>query len=308
MNTVLYYDPLFLEHDTGDHPESPERLRAVLDHFEGDREGAPAFREPGSADPASLAAVHDRGYVDAVEAACERGGGFLDGDTPLSRQSYAAACRAAGAVIDAADDLAADRQKSAFALVRPPGHHARPAQGMGFCLFNNIAVAARHLQNEHGRRKVLIVDFDLHHGNGTQEIFYSDPDVVYLSIHRFPFYPGTGSARETGDGPGEGATVNIPVAADTPPGKIVGLFTDALIRTAEACKPEALLVSAGFDGYAHDPLGGFGLLPDHFRAIGAALRDTAGSWCQGKILTALEGGYSISGLPLCLEAYLQGLE
>ncbi len=306
MNTVFYYDPLFLEHETGEHPESPERLRAVLSHFDGRQDG-PVFRRPGRAARKSLILAHDARYVDAVEDLCSRGGGFLDGDTPVSEKSFEAAVHAAGAVLDAADELAAGRIASAFALVRPPGHHARPAQGMGFCLFNNIAVAARHLQEEHGAKKVLIVDFDLHHGNGTQEIFYHDPDVVYLSIHRFPFYPGTGSAGETGEGAGAGATVNVPVSGGIPPDESLGFFIAALDRTADAVLPDALLVSAGFDGYAHDPLGGLGFLPAHFREIGAALRKTADACCGGRILSALEGGYSISAMPVCLEAYLEGV-
>jgi acetoin utilization deacetylase AcuC-like enzyme len=304
---IFYYDPIFLEHDTGAHPERPERLSVILTHLKGVYGDDFRLHAPRRAAMEELTPVHDRAYLESVRAKCDGGGGALDGDTPVSPRSFEAALHAAGALLDGADVLAEGRDRFALALVRPPGHHARPAAGMGFCLINNIAVAARYLMQRHGLDRVLIADFDVHHGNGTQEIFYRDPDVFFLSMHRYPFYPGTGGTNETGEGPGEGKTLNLPVPLGTPPDEIVDAFTHALRSAARDHRPGMLLVSAGFDAFAEDPVGGLGLLPGHFADLGRAVRETAEEVCDGKVLTALEGGYSLTGLPLCLAAYLAAL-
>jgi acetoin utilization deacetylase AcuC-like enzyme len=177
---------------------------------------------------------------------------------------------------------------------------------MGFCLINNVAAAAAYLKERHGLERILIADFDVHHGNGTQEMFYRDGSVFFLSIHRFPFYPGTGRPDEKGEGPGSGATHNLPVEAGLPPTAFVDSFTGALHRAAKSHAPEAILVSAGFDAFAEDPVGGLGLLPEHYREIGRAIRGAAGRCCEGRVLSTLEGGYSLEGLPACLSAYAEG--
>ncbi len=307
MNTIFYYHPVFLEHNTGSHPECSDRLDVILSGLKEAYGKNLSIHTPRTASSGDMETLHDKSYLAHVEALCKRGGGFLDGDTPVSARSFEAALAAAGALFDGADALVEERARSVFALVRPPGHHARPAAGMGFCLINNIAVAADYLKKHHGLERILIADFDVHHGNGTQEMFYRDESVYFLSIHRFPFYPGTGSAAERGDGPGEGTTLNIPVPYGTPPDEIVRSFQRALEQAAAAHSPQALLVSAGFDGFAEDPVGGLGLRPEHYTAIGRALADTSETCRSGKILSTLEGGYSLNGLAPCLSGYVDGL-
>ncbi|MFH2001300.1 MAG: histone deacetylase [Planctomycetota bacterium] len=308
MDTTFFYHPVFLEHDNGPHPESPARLRVILSHLQEVFGERLRVTEPGTAAIEDLTGVHDRAYLESVARLCRNGGGDLDADTPVSLRSFEAALLGAGAMQGCADALMLGKTRSAFALVRPPGHHARPAAGMGFCVINNIAVAAEHLKRRHNVKRILIADFDVHHGNGTQEIFYRDASVFFLSIHRILFYPGTGGAIERGEGPGLGKTLNLPIMFGTPPHAFVDAFASGLRRASEAHDPEILLVSAGFDAYAHDPVGGLGLMPEHYRSIADSIRETAERFCNGKILTTLEGGYSLSGLPLCLEAYVRGLE
>ncbi len=308
MKTVFYYHPIFLEHETGPHPEQPKRLEKILSLLKQNKGEEFAPTAPGKADMGCVLAVHQQEYIESVDELCAEGGGFLDGDTPACARSFEAAMHAAGAVVEAADALAQSKAGAAFALVRPPGHHARPASGMGFCLINNVAVGAAHLLKKHDMERVLIVDFDVHHGNGTQEIFYEDPAVFFLSMHRYPFYPGTGGEDEVGKGDGRGKTLNVPVLYDTPPEKIMSSFRSALERAAAEHKPGMILVSAGFDAYAGDPIAGLGLQPEHYLKIGEAIRAVADVQCEGKVLSTLEGGYSLTGLPLCLDAYVDGIE
>ncbi|MHC4945480.1 MAG: histone deacetylase family protein [Planctomycetota bacterium] len=308
MKTLFYYDPIFLEHDTGPHPECALRLEAVRNHLEKTYGEQLCLVAPRKANIEDASGVHNSAYLESVRRQCEDGGGFLDGDTPISERSFEAALFAAGAVLDGADALMEGKVSSAFALIRPPGHHARPGAGMGFCLINNVAVAADYLKKHHQLERILIVDFDVHHGNGTQEMFYRDEAVFFLSAHRYPFYPGSGSAEEQGDGPGKGTTLNIPVLFGTPPDEQVEAFTAELSQAAESHDPEVILVSAGFDAYAHDPIGSLDLLPTHFNAIGGAIKKAADQHCNGRVLSTLEGGYSLSGLPVCLEAYVEGLD
>jgi len=307
MNTTFYFHPLFLEHDTGSHPERPERLRHILSILDEKYVGRTPLIDARRASFSEIEPVHKRSYLDAVEGLCGRGGGYLDPDTPVSPASFEAALHAAGALLDGADALMAGETRSAFGLVRPPGHHARPATGMGFCVINNIAVAATYLRRRHGLERVLIVDFDVHHGNGTQESFYRDGSVFFLSMHRFPFYPGTGWIAETGEGPGTGATLNLPIAADEPPESTVAKFEEALEAASQRHSPQIILVSAGFDAYADDPVGGLGLQPQHFGALGRVIQTQADRFCGGRVLSSLEGGYSLTGLPDCLAAYVEEL-
>jgi acetoin utilization deacetylase AcuC-like enzyme len=228
-----------------------------------------------------------------VRWACERGGGWFDADTYLNERSFAAAVRAVGGVLAAVEAVRDGKASTAFCLVRPPGHHATPARGMGFCLFNSVAVAARFL-----KRRVLIVDWDVHHGNGTQDIFWNDPSVAYFSTHRWPFYPGTGREDESG----AGNIVNVPIPEGTGRPEFLAKFRDGLERAAAKLKPEFTLISCGFDAYARDPIGGLGLEPEDYGAMTALVRSLG-----APVVSALEGGYSLDGLGPCAEAHARGL-
>ena len=261
--TAVLYDDAYKLHQTGgDHPESPERLGAILDGLA--RAGLDKVTRrlaPRPATEQEVAACHTEGYIRTARRDIESGAASLStGDTLVSPDSYRVALLAAGGVLEAVDAAVAGTVKNAFCVVRPPGHHATPDRGMGFCIFNNVALAARHAQRKHGIEKVLIVDWDVHHGNGTQEIFYADPSVFYFSTHQGPWYPGTGSAEETGAGKGEGTTLNCPFPAGAGRKEIVEqAFRGKLLPAAERFKPDLVLISAGFDSRAGDPLGGFRL-------------------------------------------------
>jgi len=292
--TLLVSDPLFLEHRVAGHVECPERLLAILEHL-----GACGLLARLEAIPArdatvdELALCHDRDYIDVVRQTSERGGGWFDADTYLNERSYAAAVRAAGGVLAAVEAVGQGRDSSAFCLVRPPGHHATPARGMGFCLFNNVAIAARFI-----RKRVLIVDWDVHHGNGTQDIFWDDPGVWYFSTHRFPFYPGTGA----GDEKGAGNIINLPMSSGTSRGEFLEGFEGVIRRVGREFRPEWVLVSCGFDAYEHDPIGGLGLQPEDYRTMTGVLKGLG-----TPIVSALEGGYDLKGLGLCAEQHVLGL-
>ena len=236
------------------------------------------------------------------------GGGQADPDTVVSKGSWKAALLAAGAAIGAAEAVLDGRFRQALALVRPPGHHATRDAAMGFCLFNNIAVAAARLVDRARAGKIAVLDFDIHHGNGTQEAFYNEPRVLYVSFHRHPFYPGTGRADETGTAAARGANINMPIAAGTPPQEYLAGWQEVLDKKVRPYHPEIILVSAGFDIYRYDPLGGLGFETDDFHALGALIGALANDTCGGRIVSVLEGGYNLEGMPHCLEAYLAGTD
>jgi acetoin utilization deacetylase AcuC-like enzyme len=306
--TLLYYDPRFLEHDTGQHPEQPQRLRSIMARLESqglaadcDRpQWAPATRE-------RLERVHDPGHIDRVAAIAARGGGHADADTIISPASYDAACIAAGAACDAVDRVLNGSDTTALCVVRPPGHHAVAERAMGFCLFNNIAVAARVATDEHALERILIVDWDVHHGNGTQDTFYADGRVGFLSIHRWPFYPGTGDSDETGTGDGLGTTVNLPTKFGTPRETYIARFKSELEKLADRLQPQLVLLSAGFDSHRADPIGSLGLETEDFAELAEIVRDVAKLHAGGRIVSILEGGYNPPVLAECVETHLRGL-
>jgi len=307
--TLLYYDSIFLEHDTGAHPENARRLRAVLERFESG--GADATCTRPSWEPASLEQlrhVHADDTIDEIKEFASKGGGRIERDTMVSGKSYDAARTAAGAACDAVRRVVAGEDKTAFCLIRPPGHHALHNQPMGFCLFNNVAVAARVAIEDLGLERVLILDWDVHHGNGTQASFWEDGNVGFLSMHRFPFYPGSGAADETGSGAGLGLTVNLPIRFGTKPSDQIEQFRTATERLADRLKPQLVLVSAGFDSHINDPIGSLDLESEDFITLTDIVKEVAKVHADGRLVSLLEGGYNPQALAESVECHLRALQ
>lgn len=306
--TLFYYNPLFLEHDTGQHPEHSNRLRSVMDRLQAS-DFFSSLPQPAWA-PASteqLLQVHTRDAIESISRFIELGGGQIEADTVVSAQSLAAARSAAGAACDAARRVLAGDDGNAFCLIRPPGHHALSQNPMGFCLVNHVAVAARYLVKQLGVEKVMIVDWDVHHGNGTQATFWEDPQVAFLSMHRSPFYPGGGDVHETGAGAGSGLTVNLPVQFGTSAVKQIERFRLATEKLAASFKPQFILVSAGFDSHHADPVGANGFESSDFAALTGIMMDIADVHANGRIVSLLEGGYNPEALAESVEFHLRSL-
>lgn len=306
--TLLYTDPIFLEHDTGRHVETAERLRAIIGHL--DKTGLMQRCQRGGFEPmseAEVARLHDPGQIALAKRVAQRGGGMLDPDTVVSPRSFDAALSAAGACAAAVDAVLSGQDKTALCLVRPPGHHATPNRSMGFCLFNNIALAAQRARQKHGLSRILIVDWDVHHGNGTQDIFYTDPQVFFFSIHRYPFYPGTGARDETGSGPGLGYTLNVPLRFSISRKEYHAAFKAALDKAADIIRPELVLVSAGFDAHAEDPIGSLGLETEDFADLTREVLNVARTHAQGRVVSCLEGGYNTRRLAESVGVHLAEL-
>jgi len=306
MNTILFTHPTCLEHDTGlGHPECADRLRAVLRMLEGEAFQLLDRREAPQATHEQIARAHSPGHIDRVVAAVPAyGHAPLDSDTILSPGSYEAALRAAGAVVAAVDAVVAGEARNAFCAVRPPGHHAEPEQAMGFCLFNNIAVGARHARAAHGLRRVAVVDFDVHHGNGTQAMFESDPDFLYASIHQSPLYPGSGGWDECGR---YGNVVNVPLRAGSGGAEFRHGMQTWILPALDAFAPDLVMISAGFDGHRRDPLAALDLTEDDFVWATARLCDVADRHCGGRVVSVLEGGYDLAALASSAAAHVREL-
>lgn len=305
MPTGLVYHPIYLEHEKRGHPESPQRLRhtmAVLD--EAGLLARLTSIEATPVSPELLALVHGRDHIEQVKRVSGAGGGRLDMDTYLGPRSYQAALVAAGGLVNAVDSVLDGEVDNAFALVRPPGHHATVNRGMGFCLFNNVAIAARHAIQERGLERVLIVDWDVHHGNGTQDIFYHDGHVLFFSTHQYPYYPGTGHWQEIGEGPGMGLMVNVPLSAGVGDEGYGLIFDELLYPLAERWRPRLILVSAGFDAHWRDPLAGMRLSVAGYGYLARTVRSLADQLCEGRLVLTLEGGYDLDVLASAVQSCL----
>jgi acetoin utilization deacetylase AcuC-like enzyme len=310
VTTALLYDPVFAVHDAGPgHPERPMRYTALVRALEEDRETAALPRlMPRAATVQELAYGHDQGYIALVEQRIQAGHRSLGfPDTNVGPGSWDAALNAVGGAMVAVDAVIRGKAKNVLCVLRPPGHHARPRQGMGFCIFNNIALAAKYAQIVHGLSRVLIVDWDVHHGNGTQEMFYDDPSVLFFSTHQSNWYPYTGFADETGEGAGQGLTINCPFPAGTALAPVLQAFQERLLPAASKFQPELVLISAGFDALAGDPLGGLRLHPEDFAVLTKIVLDIAWKSAQGRVISLLEGGYELNGLVLAALTHVHAL-
>jgi acetoin utilization deacetylase AcuC-like enzyme len=303
MKAGLVYDPIYLEHDTGDHVENSQRLVAVMSYLkETGIEEKVTWLPARPALPEELEMIHTTEYISYVKSKAEKGGGWLDPDTVMSPKSYKVALHAAGGFMVAVEAVMKREVDSAFALVRPPGHHALHDRAMGFCIFNNMAIAAKFALSKFSLNRILIADFDVHHGNGTQDAFYADPKVLYFSTHQYPFYPGTGWMDETGIGEGEGATVNFPMAAGWGDEEYLRAFNEVLVPVAQRFQPQLILVSAGFDTHWADQLAMMRVSVTGFAQMTMILKELAAEICQGRLVFTLEGGYNLQVVASSIKA------
>ncbi len=310
QKTALLADPIYRKHLEGrDHPERPERFDAVMQGLED--AGLAGHLAPVPSRPATdeeLLLCHSPQYLAIVQEDFAAGVPYLStGDTEISAGSLEVARHAVGGVLNAVDAVMTGAAGNAFCAVRPPGHHANARRGMGFCLFNNIAIAARHAQRKYGVERVVIIDWDVHHGNGTQDIFYQDPGVFFFSTHQWPLYPGTGRADETGEGAGLGTTMNFPLPAGSGRPQILGAVQDSLVPAMEHFRPGLVLISAGFDSRIGDLLGRFTLNDQDFADLTAAVRQIADRHAGGRVVSLLEGGYSLAGLASAAASHVSAL-
>ena len=305
----IVLDKLYVDHDNGmGHPESQERILAIVDMLKFTKLFDEVVRiEPRDATKEEITLVHTPEHYDNIASTKGRPKVFLDADTSTCPVSFDAALRAAGGMISAIDSVLSGEVDRAFPLVRPPGHHAEADRAMGFCLFNNVAVGAAYLTEVKGLERVLVIDWDIHHGNGTQHIFYDTSKVLYFSTHQYPFYPGTGAAEEVGSGEGKGYTVNVPMEPGMGDDEFIRIFEEILKPIIDQYKPEFILVSAGFDIYFEDPLGGMKVSPEGFAKLTRLLTDEADKICDGKIVFLLEGGYNLDGLWISTKEVIEEL-
>jgi acetoin utilization deacetylase AcuC-like enzyme len=304
--TAFLADAIAKEHNPGPgHPEQPARWDAAIRGL-GDNKVTEAA--PRAAVEDELLLCHTAAYIQTVKRDVSGGASQLStGDTDINRRSYDVALRATGTCLNGIDLVMKGAAKNAFCIVRPPGHHASANRGMGFCLFNNIAIAARYAQRKYGVERVVIADWDVHHGNGTQDIFYTDPSVFFFSTHQSPWYPGTGAVRETGEGAGKGTTLNCPFPAGAGRDEILGVFRDRLSATMNQYRPDLILISAGFDSRIDDPLGRFVLNDTDFADLTTLMLEVADKHAKGRLVSMLEGGYNLGGLARAVYAHAQSL-
>ena len=311
MKTALIHHPIYQKHNTGPgHPETPLRYEVVMDALKSDVGLWESLDEitPEKASKGLMLAAHTAQHYKRVEGAIEHGLDRLDADTTISMQSFDAALFAAGGACAGIDAVMQGDAKNSFVAVRPPGHHASAENAMGFCLFNNVAVAARYAQNHYKEiERVAILDWDVHHGNGTQGIFYDDPSVYFLSMHQYPWYPGTGTRGETGHGRGLGKTMNVPVKAGTVAGEQKRMFEAALEDIGKTFKPDLILISAGFDAHLTDPLGQLRLEDPDFDSMTHSVKQWADDVCGGRIVSCLEGGYNLETLGETVKSHVAAL-
>ncbi|TKB93636.1 MAG: histone deacetylase [Nitrospira sp.] len=308
--TGLVYHPAYLEHDMGaGHPESPNRLRAILQRLEESGTTARLVRiEPRKAEDEWITQVHTPNYLTALSLQAPASGRVsLDPDTSMSPGTLHAAYLAAGGALAAVDAIMAQEVDHVFCAVRPPGHHAEAERAMGFCFFNNVAIAARYLQKKYGLTRVLIVDWDVHHGNGTQHSFENDPSVLFFSTHQYPHYPGTGREAERGKGTGEGFTINVPMEAGEGDDEYRAVFQKVLVAAADDFKPEFVIISAGFDAHKDDPLASMGLTESGYAELTEIVAGIATRHANGRILSSLEGGYNLTALAASVHAHIGAL-
>ncbi len=310
LPTALVHDARVLRHVTGPgHPERPERYTAILDSLRStDFFGELLELQPSPATDEQLHRVHAESYVELAKREIAGGATMLStGDANVCRDSLEPALLAAGAACTAVDAVAEGRVRNAFSVMRPPGHHATPDKGMGFCVFSNVAIGVRHAQAVHGVERVLVVDWDVHHGNGTQDVFFEDDSVFVFNTHQWPLYPGTGAPSETGAGPGEDFTLNQPFPLGSGRREIVGAFRDVLVPAMREFRPEFVFVSAGFDSRVDDPLGGFNLTDDDFAELTEIVLGIADTHAGGRLVSCLEGGYNLTGLAAAATAHCERL-
>jgi acetoin utilization deacetylase AcuC-like enzyme len=303
-------DDCYLRHDPGlQHPESPQRLISIRQALESSGAKDRWLRlQPRRASSDELALIHTPAHIERIEEAARLAPSYLDFDTSVSAESYETALQAAGGVLQCVDAVCSNKVRRAFAFVRPPGHHASCERAGGFCLFNNIAVSAAYARVKHNLERVAIVDMDVHHGNGTQSCFYKDPNVLYISSHQYPFYPGSGSSIEAGKGEGKGYTLNFPLPEETNDANFVPLYSKIIPAVLNQFTPQLILVSAGFDGHFNDPLGGLALTGAGYASAASSLMLAAERVCNGKICFVLEGGYDLQALKDCIHATLVEME
>lgn len=307
--SAVVIDPDYLKHDPGQfHPERPERLKVLLDLPKELDSQSFALLPPRAALRGEIEPCHTSDYIELVRSTSEKNRYALDGDTVTCRDSFGIGLLAAGGFLKLIDSIEASEFQNGFALVRPPGHHALRDRAMGFCLFNTVAIGAHHLKRRYGVERVMIVDWDVHHGNGTQDAFYQDPSVLYLSTHQYPFYPGTGAVEEAGSGKGEGFTVNIPLPAGCGDGEYLRVFEEIVMPIGAKFRPGWVLVSAGFDPHRSDPLGAMNVTEQGFGAMASMLLDLAERYARGKIAFLLEGGYDLTALKNSVIAVLRRME
>jgi acetoin utilization deacetylase AcuC-like enzyme len=310
MTTAILHDPRFLDHDTGrGHPERPARLTRAVEVLES-QSWYPSLHRiaPRACARDWLETIHESDYIDRALDACQLGRGYLDTpDVVIGRGSFDIACLAVGGALAICDAVMRGEVDNGFALVRPPGHHAERDTALGFCLFNTVAITARYLQRYHGLDKILILDWDVHHGNGTQHSFEQDGSVFYISLHQHPWYPGTGSYAETGSGAGKGTTLNCPMSAGVGDAQYRAAFEELVLPAARAFKPDAVLISAGFDAHAADPLGGINLSTGFYRWMTDQMIEVADASANGRIISLLEGGYDLEALAACVSTHVEAL-